>query len=223
MARTKTPTQVYDPTNRRTAVFVGLMFLTATLSFGVGDFFVQDALSTDTAANTGLLALGVAMQAVCAVAVVGIGAGLRQVLATYHRGLANGQFAVRILEGVVIISTGVYMLATTDAVNYEPVIYLFTGTAGLMFTTVLTRTPLIPAWLAWLGVSGYIAILAVLPVELLGIASLASFPGMLLYVPGGLFEFALPILLITRGFRRPALATAVHIDEPQPAFARSDS
>lgn len=160
------------------------------------------------------------MQAVCAVAVVGIGAGLRRVLAAYHRGLAFGQFAVRILEGVVIVAIGAYMLATANAVAYEPIIYLFTGTAGLMFTTVLARTRLIPAWLAWLGVSGYIAILAVLPVELFGIASLGTFPGMLLYVPGGLFELLLPILLIARGFRRRAPATPIHVDEPQPALAR---
>ncbi len=58
-----------------------------------------------------------------------------------------------------------------------------------------------PAWLAWLGLVGYIAILLAIPSTLLDIASLDSGPGVVLYVPGALFEFLLPVLLIARGFR----------------------
>lgn len=112
------------------------------------------------------------------------------------------------------------MLATHDLVNYEPVIYVFTGIAGLMFTTVLLRTGLAPTWLARLGFVGYIAILAVLPIEVTGLASLDSMPGALLYVPGGLFELFLPILLIARGFRRVQQPAAV-ADARQPALANA--
>ncbi len=54
---------------------------------------------------------------------------------------------------------------------------------------------------------GYVAILAALPVEVLNVASLDTFPGVLLYVPGGLFELVLPILLISRGFRRAPVSS----------------
>jgi phosphotransferase system glucose/maltose/N-acetylglucosamine-specific IIC component len=102
----------------------------------------------------------------------------------------------------VFLGFSAYVLVQHDLLDYEPIIYVFTGVAGLLFTTALVRSGLAPAWLTRLGVVGYVAILAALPIELFTTASLESLPGMLLYVPGGLFEFVLPILLITRGFRQ---------------------
>jgi hypothetical protein len=60
---------------------------------------------------------------------------------------------------------------------------------------------LIPSWLARLGIVGYVAIALSAPLDVFGIASLDSPVGMLLYVPGAVFELVLPILLIVRGFR----------------------
>lgn len=196
-------TTTYDPETRRTAIFVGWMFLTATATFLAGHQLLLSALAPPNASgNVSHLALGVALHAACAVAGAAIGGALVKVLVGFDRRLAYGYFAFRSLEGVIIVAAGAYMLATQTLVNYEPVIYVFTGIAGLMFTTVLLRTGLAPTWLSRLGFVGYIAILAVLPVELAGIASLDALPGALLYVPGGLFELFLPILLIARGFHR---------------------
>lgn len=220
MTTTHATTAVYDPGSRKTAITVGLLFLSATLTFAIGDAIVLDALlPSRRSVDSTLLAAGVGLQAVCALAVTGLGVALLRPLARFHRALAYGHLAFRALEGVVILAIGAYMLVTTQLVNYERVIYVFTGVAGLMFTLVLLRSGLVPGWLARLGVVGYIAILAVLPIELLGIASLNSLPGMLLYVPGGLFELLLPILLITRGFRRVETPTEPHIDDPEPAHA----
>ncbi len=200
-----------NPDSRRIAVFLGLMFLTATATFTTGDALVVDALGPGGATSGSLhLTAGVSLQAINALAVVGIGAGFVPVLSPFHRGLAVGHLTVRVLECLVIIGIGAHMLAEHSLVNYEPIIYLFTGTAGLMFTYVLLRSGLVATWLARLGLIGYVAILAALPIELLSIASLGTFPGMLLYVPGGLFELMLPILLITRGFRRHE---AAHVDD----------
>lgn len=212
----------HDPETRRTAIFVGLMFLTATATFLAGDQLVLAALDPPGAAgSTVQLSAGVTLHAVCALAGAAIGAALVNVLVGFDRRLAYGYFAFRSLEGVVIVAAGIYMLATHTLVNYEPVIYVFTGIAGLLFTTVLLRTGLAPTWLSRLGFVGYIAILAVLPIELTGIASLDTMPGALLYVPGGLFELFLPILLIARGFRRvdqPPVAVAA-VREPAVANA----
>lgn len=210
MSRT-TRSSIYDSTTRRVAIFIGLMFLTATATFMAGDALVVDALGS--AVDSGQLTLGVALQAIDAVAVAAIGAAFVGVLGRFHRGLAYGHFAVRVLECLVILGIGVYMLVQHSLVNYEPIIYVFTGTAGLMFTTVLLRSGLVATWLARIGVIGYIAILAALPIELLNVASLDSFPGMLLYVPGGLFELFLPIVLIARGFRRTDALTVDAVGE----------
>lgn len=210
----------YDPYTRRTAIFVGLMFLTATATFLAGDQLVLGALAPpDASGNAVHLSVGVALHAVCAVAGAAIGGALVKVLVGFDRRLAYSYFAFRSLEGVVIVAAGIYMLATHALVNYEPVIYVFTGIAGLMFTTVLLRTGLAPTWLARLGFVGYVAILAVLPIELTGIASLDTMPGALLYVPGGLFELFLPILLIVRGFRRVDQSPDAVADVRQPALA----
>lgn len=210
----------YDHTTRGTAIFVGLMFLTATMTFAVGNALVLEALTPQREApDTSQLALGVLLQAGCAVAVTAIGAALLRVLGRFHRRLAFAHFAVRALEGLVIVAMGAFMLTTKTLINYEPIIYAFTGVAGLIFTAVLLRTGLVPSWLARLGLLGYAAILAVPAAEALNIASLDTFPGVLLYVPGGLFELFLPILLIARGFRRPSERTAYAADEPDRALA----
>lgn len=211
-----TRTSDYDRTTRRAAIFIGLMFLTATATFMAGDALVVDALGP--AGDIGQLAPGVALQTINALAVAALGVAFVPVLRPFHRGLAYGHLAVRTLECLVIVGIGGYMLAAHNLVNYEPIIYVFTGTAGLMFTTVLLRTGLVATWLARLGVIGYLAILSALPIELLTSASLDSAPGMLLYVPGGLFELFLPIVLMARGFRRTDAPTVHAADERDAAL-----
>ncbi|ADB74691.1 DUF4386 domain-containing protein [Geodermatophilus obscurus] len=192
----------YDPTTRKAAITAGLLFLTATGTFLLGDSLVLGYFSTPTTGRSSLTS-GVALQAVCALANAGIGLALLGVLSRHGKGLARGYLLVRCLEAVTILAIGVYILATTSLVaNYEVIIYGFTGTAGLMLSYVLLRGRLVPTWLSWLGLVGYVAILLAIPSTLLNIATLDSGPGMLLYVPGALFELLLPILLITRGFRR---------------------
>ena len=107
------------------------------------------------------------------------------------------------MEAVVIMGIGGWMIATESPVDYEPVIDVCTGSAGLLLTAALARTRLVELPLVRLGIVGYVAILSALPLQLLTTASLDTFPGLLLYVPGALFELLLPLLLLVRGFREP--------------------
>lgn len=186
--------------SRRAAAVIALLFLGATATFLLGDALVLDALD-GAVVDTGGLRLGVAMQAVNAAAVVGLGVAVLRALPDRVSRLARGHLMLRIVEAVVIVGLGGTMLVTETLVDYEPVIYLFTGGAGLLLTGALARTHLVERWLVRLGAVGYMAILATLPLQLLTSTSLDMFPGLLLYVPGGLFEFALPLLLLVRGFR----------------------
>lgn len=86
-----------------------------------------------------------------------------------------------------------------------------------MFSYVVYRAKLVPTWLARLGVVGYVAILLAVPSDLMKIATLDSELGILFYVPGGLFELLLPILLIARGFRRTETHIATGVPAVQPA------
>lgn len=224
-ARTRND-ETYDPTSRRAAVTAGVLFLTATVTFLIGDTLIMDSFSPADGATTWPLPVGVALQALCALAGAGIGVALFGVLSRSSRRLATGYLAFRCLEGLAILAIGAYVLATTSLVpSYEILIYGFTGVAGLLLSSILLRTRLVPGWLSWLGIIGYVAILLAIPATLLDIATLDSGAGMLLYVPGGLFELLLPVLLISRGFRRlhtPVAAVARRGDpwEPGPGGRR---
>lgn len=185
---------------RRAAVVIALLFLTATATFLTGDALVVRALEGPVADTDGLL-LGVALQTVNALAVAGLGVAFLRVLPGRVRRLALGHLALRIVEALVVVGIGGWMIATETLVDYEPVIYVFTGSAGLLLVAALARTQLVARWLVVLGAVGYVAILSALPVQLLTTASLDSFPGLLLYVPGAAFELVLPLLLLARGFR----------------------
>lgn len=205
----------YDPSSRKAAVTAGLLFLTATVTFLIGDMLITEHFTAPTATvGTTTLTIGVALQAMCGLAVVGIAVALLKVLARHDERLAKGHLAVRCLEFIAILAVGAYILSTGNMVaHHEILIYGFTGTAGLMLTYVLHTARLVPRWLSWMGIVGYVAILAAIPSTLLDVATLDSGPGMLLYVPGGVFEFILPILLIARGFRRvPEDARALPAD-----------
>jgi hypothetical protein len=58
-----------------------------------------------------------------------------------------------------------------------------------------TPEPIVPGWLAVWGIVGYAALAAGALLELVGVAV-----GLALSVPGGLFEVALGLILIARGF-----------------------
>lgn len=56
-----------------------------------------------------------------------------------------------------------------------------------------------------LGFAGYLLLSLGVPLDLLGVLDMNAAPGMVLLVPGFLFEFAvLPIWLIAKGFRSPS-------------------
>ena len=204
MTRQHTPreTVAYDPGTRGLAILIGVLFLVATLTFLVGDALITSAFDASGSLVEGSdLAVGAALICMCAIAVAVIGVTAYRVLRSRQPGLAMGYLILRILEGVVIVVVAGYMVATSELIGYEAAIYVFTGVGGLLFAFALDRSGLIPSWLARLGIVGYLAITLAAPIDFFGVASLDSPVGMLLYVPGALFELILPILLIVRGFR----------------------
>jgi hypothetical protein len=74
------------------------------------------------------------------------------------------------------------------------------GAGGLVLSALLLRSRLVAGWLAVLGIVGYAALLLGVVSEVLGLADLDSGAGVAFFVPGGLFELVLPLLLIAKGF-----------------------
>lgn len=69
------------------------------------------------------------------------------------------------------------------------------GVGGLLFCRVLFRARLVPRFMAVWGVAGYALFLTGTILQVLGYGV-----GLALSVPGGLFEVALGVLLIVKGF-----------------------
>lgn len=128
-----------------------------------------------------------------------------------HNGhLARAYAALRAVECLAIVLVGAYMLATRRQLEqYDLLIYAFTASGGVILSYLLYVSRLVPRSLAALGVVGYVVLLAGIPTALLGFADLDTGWGMMFYVPGGLFELILPLLLLIHGFsveEKPARA-----------------
>ena len=188
---------------RRTAVLVGVLFLLATATFATGSSFITSYFS-EAGASTSTLLAGVLLLAICAVANASIGVAMWPILKRYNVALAHGYRALRIGEGLVIISAGIYMVATKNELgHYDAFIYMFTAPAGLIFSYLLYVSGLIPRFLAVLGLIGYISLAIGIPVSLLGDVQLDAGWGLIFGALGAVFEFVVPLLLIFKGFSLP--------------------
>ena len=80
-----------------------------------------------------------------------------------------------------------------------------TGLGGIIFTYLLFVSRLVPRAVALLGLVGYVSLTIGVPLDLLGVLDMGQGAGLLLVVPGGLFELVfLPVWLITKGFNAPS-------------------
>ena len=184
---------------RKTAVLVGVLFLLATAAFAVGSALITSYFSEAKQAST--LLAGVLIQGVSAVAVAGIGVAMLPVLKRYNVGLAHGYRALRVGEGLMIISAGVYMLTTkNEFFRYDAFIYMFTASAGLIFSYLLYVSGLIPRFLALLGLVGYTTLAIGIPVTLMSTVRLDEGWGLIFVAAGAVFELVVPLLLIFKGF-----------------------
>jgi hypothetical protein len=192
--------QPLSGTYRKTAVLVGTLFLLATATFAVGSQLLTSYFSESNPQASTLL-VGVLFEGVSALAVAGIGVAMLPIFRHYNAGLARGYAALRIGEGAMIISAGIYMVATKQEFSsYDAFTYLFTTSAGLIFSYLLYVSGLIPRFLAQLGLVGYTVLAVGIPITLMTTLQLDAGWGLIFVALGGLFEFVVPLLLIVKGF-----------------------
>ena len=76
------------------------------------------------------------------------------------------------------------------------------GLGGVLFVSVLYKSKLVPRLLSVWGIIGYIVFVSGTILEIFG------YPvGVLLSLPGGLFELSLSVWLIAKGFNSSAIAS----------------
>ena len=212
MSTTTTPTPAassserHPRSSRGVAISVGILFIAQMVTAMVGTSLIQAFTDGDT--GRAQVTLGVLMT-VSGLAVVAIGLLMYPVLKDVNPDLAVWYPILRIAEFVVSAACGIYLLAQLEAVpNHMLWIYVPTGLGGIVLTYLLFVSRLVPRAIAVLGLVGYAALTIGVPLDLLGLLDMSAGPGLLLVIPGGLFELVfLPAWLIIKGFN-PAPATA---------------
>ena len=217
---------------RKTAVFVGLLFLTATAAFIVADALNSRVLSqpnflADASSQTTVLATS-ALLLFAQFGVVGIAVLLFPLLKRHGESLALAHVGFRVAEvaasllylavpllaielgaglrdGTVDGSASSSLGALLQAQHNVAIllIYIATGFAGICMTTLLYRSRLIPRWLAILGLVTYPTLLAGSILDMFNLVDVTQGIGLVALVPGALFEFILPVWLIVKGFNVP--------------------
>lgn len=231
--------------SRRTARVVGFLFLAAMLTYGPGSGITASILGApdslaNVAANRTTFTLGAALMLVNSAVVVAIGVLLFPTLKRHNERIALGYYASRVFEAV-LLTLGVVGLLSLTTVSEE---YLRTGAAdaahlealgalavqindvayqvamaalglgSLFFCFLLYQTRLVPRTLAVWGFAGYAVFLTGALLEIFGFGV-----GLLLSVPGGLFEVCFGIWLMVKGFAPSATAPAtLPADAPAHGF-----
>ena len=201
---------------RATGRIVGALFLSALFLYGGGNFLVLSAVGDDTAvpANATSLAqlcAGSALLLLNSAAVVTIGALAFRVLRREHRGTANLYLGTRTVEAVLLALAplGTLMLALSgsgqpgfartlveNAETAYSVAMSTLGVGSIFFCWVLLKSGLLPRILAAWGIVGYAIFALGSVLELSGYGV-----GLVMSLPGGLFEVAAGFYLLVKGFR----------------------
>jgi hypothetical protein len=213
------PSKTSAATDRVTMRIVGILFLAAFGAYGVGTGLATAALGPGSAVAVDQLRIGAVMMLSNSVFVAAIGALLFPVVLPFSARVAYGYFAARIVESVLLAAGVLFLLLPTSSElvaadvsslsaagnNFAYQVAMITlGVGSIPFWYVVARLRLLPAWFALAGAVAYAIFAAGALLELFGLEV-----GLIAAIPGGLFEIALAIWLIVRGFNP--------VTEPRPA------
>ncbi|HEY5271887.1 MAG TPA: DUF4386 family protein [Acidimicrobiales bacterium] len=195
-ARRSAPTA---KTTRKTGALVGLCFLIATFTFAIGNALIHSYFSSATSHKS--ILIGSVCLFGCGGAVAANGAAMRRVLAPHAPLRSQVYRFLRLAECLTLVAVGVYFLtghARWD--GYVLAVYAVSGTAGLVLSSALRTSRIVPKNLSMLGLIGYPVFLAESVLAMFNVVNVTHGTGMLALVPGGLFELLLPVWLFTKGF-----------------------
>ncbi len=217
---------------RKTAIIVGVLFITATVTAVLSILFLGSTLDdpgylTDVSANENQVIMAVILWLILAVSVVGIGVLMYPVLKKYVESLALGYVAFRLIEGILIIVASVsllslltlsqeYVAGALDASYYQSsgtsllALFNWSFVIGTMIFLGLGGLPLnyllYQSKLVprWLSVWGLIGATLIL---LYGLVSLFGLDPSFLAMPIFAQEMVFAAWLIVKGFDTSAIAS----------------
>jgi hypothetical protein len=226
-------------TNKKTAATVGALFLIAMVASLVGGGLVESVISvpepfTAVSENETLLIIGLLLELVNAIAVIGIGVLMFAVLKQHNETLAAGYLSLRIVEAVfcsvIVISplalirlSQEYSKVGADAAYFQMagtlsiagrasvsglLIPVFFSLGALLLYSSLYKSQLLPRFIS---VWGFVAAVLILTLNLLSAFGLEIGMGvsMIFALPIILNEIFMGIWLIAKGFNPSAVNAAV--------------
>jgi hypothetical protein len=220
-----------EPSSRRAySAVIGALFVSAFFLYGIGFGLVTSVTGAPAslatiAAHQLTLTIGGFLMLLNSVAVVGLGVLFFPILAKHGQRTAVAYLTARIVEGVFLAvgvlsllmllplgqlgvdageasggwATGLGSLLTQSNTMAYQIAMLSLGFASLFMCALLFRTGLTPRFLAAWGFIGYAIFMTGAIAEIFGIHI-----GVVLSIPGGLFELAVGLWLIFKGFQPAA-------------------
>lgn len=217
---------------KRTSVLAGSLFLIAMVSSLVGGGMIESVINvpdylSEVSSLSGILSIGIALEIINAISVIGIAAALFPVLKQHSEGMAAGYLSLRIIESLsclaaavvpislislsgeylkagssdssFILTLGAFLISVRS--NFASILIpLFFGSGALLFYYLLYRSELIPRYISAWGLIGAALILSLIFFE----------SGMIINIifvlPIILNEIFLGVWLIVKGINRSALS-----------------
>ncbi|WP_085296723.1 DUF4386 domain-containing protein [Cognaticolwellia mytili] len=209
------------------ARMVGALFLISTSSYMVASSLIGELFSSPDYLelfypNKYSVTTAVLLEFINSAAVVGIAIVIYPIVKQYNERIALGYVAFRLIEAVMLLIGAVALLSMmrlskelveTTVNNVEHLHTMATvlraeryydfqmgmiplAMCGFILCITFYQYRLVPRLLSGLGLLGYFALLLKILFDFFDV----SLGGALLYIPGALFEFILPLWLIVKGF-----------------------
>jgi len=220
--------------NKKIAMIIGVLFLIAMATSLVGGFWLESLISApdyldSLSTNKTQVILGVLLELINSIAVVGIAFMIYPIFKPHNESLALGYFGFRVIEAVILIVAVIsplllvtlsqeYLVASiTDASYFQSLgtlfiavraqlagllVPVFFSLGALVFYYLLYQSKLVPRFLS---VWGLIAVVLLFGWNLLENFGIHISVGMVLALPMILNEITLGIWLIVKGFNPPAM------------------
>lgn len=228
--------------NKQIAPMVGALFLIAIVAYGTGNGLIETLTgSSETllqvSQNQMQLGIGALLMLLNSVVVVAIGALMFPLLKQQNESIALGYLGARIVEAIILLVGIICLLSllpisqgyfnaqdaessyflTLGALAIKGNFYAYQiamvilGIGSLFFCYALYQSRLVPYFLSIWGLIGYGVFLLGAILEILGFKV-----GLLLSVPGGLFELFFGVWLLVKGFN----FSEYHFDKTEPLISK---
>ena len=222
--------------NRKTAIIVWVLFLTAMVTSLIGGIWLESIISAPdylitVSENETQVIIGVLLEIINCAAVVGIAVFMFPIFKKYNEALALGYVGFRIIEATILVVAAIIPLSlialsqeyvkagVPDASHFQTLGTSFLATrahlAGLILVIFFGLGALLFYFLLYqsklvprfISVWGFIAVVLVLIWNLLEAFGISVSAGMILAFPMILNEIFLGIWLIVKGFNSSAIAS----------------